>query len=45
MWGLEQKSVNENPNLVEIIQKKKTLGPLHKDLGVLHIFGEICSIK
>jgi hypothetical protein len=44
MWGLEQKSVNENPNLVEIIQKK-TLGPLHKDLGVLHIFGEICSIK
>jgi len=25
--------------------KKKILGTLHKDLGVLHIFGEIYSVK
>jgi hypothetical protein len=34
----------ENLNLVEIIQKK-ILGILHKDLGVLHIFGEMHSVK
>jgi len=33
----------ENLNLVEIT--KKILGTLHKDLGVLHIFGKIYSVK